>query len=524
MNVAVASDFDKDGHIDAMTSFGYGVTVFKGPDWKSSRQVVRFKEAYEGKRKIRSGCIHGCLLDADGDGDQDFVGSNQMVFWLECPDKPFEQDWTFRLIDDEILGSHCLITGDVDLDGKLDLIANSGRPADTPFPNSIVWLQVPQKPKSGTPWTRHVFADKDAPGGSHYLGFGDANRDGLPDAACGAKGGEKFPGGEWFALWEQGRDAKSFGKKRILSDKQPGASNILPGDLNGDGLVDYLASRGHGKGVLWFKAEANSIKGGRFSPDFKPIEIDPIIDRPHSLALADMDQDGDLDAATCGSLATGEAVWYENDGKGKFTRHLLGTNQGSYDLRTVDMDGDRDLDALIAGHHNANLVWFENPLAVSPKPFPGKQSSWKGFDMNEFKLGNRNCRVVQPKKTAPGRPWIWRARFWGHEPQTDLALLEKGWHLTYSDVGNLFGSPQAVALWDDFYAKMTSEHDLAKKVALEGMSRGGLIIYNWAKKNPDKTLCIYADAPVLHFESWPGGKGKGKGSAGTWKNACKPTA
>ena len=53
--------------------------------------------------------------------------------------------------------------------------------------------------------------------------------------------------------------------------------------------------------------------------------------------------------------------------------------------------------------------------------------------MNEFKLGNRNCRVVQPKKTAPGRPWIWRARFWGHEPQTDLALLEKGWHLTYSD-------------------------------------------------------------------------------------------
>ena len=51
MNVAVASDFDKDGHIDAMTSFGYGVTVFKGPDWKSSRQVVRFKEAYEGKGK-----------------------------------------------------------------------------------------------------------------------------------------------------------------------------------------------------------------------------------------------------------------------------------------------------------------------------------------------------------------------------------------------------------------------------------------------------------------------------------------
>ena len=122
---------------------------------------------------------------------------------------------------------------------------------------------------------------------------------------------------------------EEFLEKRILSDKQPGASNILPGDLNGDGLVDYLASRGHGKGVLWFKAEANSIKGGRFSPDFKPIEIDPIIDRPHSLALADMDQDGDLDAATCGSLATGEAVWYENDGKGKFTATFWARTKGA---------------------------------------------------------------------------------------------------------------------------------------------------------------------------------------------------
>ena len=521
MNVAVAADFDQDGHVDAMTSFSDGVTVFRGPDWKTARQVVRFKEAYEGKRSIRSGCIHGCLLDVDQDGDLDFIGSNQMVFWLECPDKPFEQDWTLRVIDDQILGTHCLTTGDVDQDGKLDLIANSGRSENTPFPNSIVWLQAPANPKSGTPWTRHVFADKDAPGGSHYMGFGDVNRDGLPDIACGAKGGEKFPGGEWFAFWEQGRDGKSPWKKRILSDKQPGASNILPGDLDGDGLVDYLASRGHGKGVLWFKAEANSIKGGKFSPDFTPIEIDSTIERPHSLALADFDRDGDMDAATCGSLVSGEAVWYENDGKGKFTRHLLGKNQSSYDLRAVDMDGDEDLDVLIAGHSSSNLVWYENPRKGTIAPFPGKQSAWKGFAVNEFKLGNRNCKVVRPKKEAPGRPWIWRARFWGHEPQTDLALLNKGWHVAYSDVGNLFGAPQAVALWDKFHEKMTNEHGLAKRVALEGMSRGGLIIYNWAKKNPGKTLCIYADAPVLHFESWPGGKGKGKGSKGTWEKCLQ---
>ena len=70
-NVAVASDFDQDGSQDVMTSFGGGVTVFRGPDWKISRQVTRFQQAYRGKRKIKTGCIHGCLLDVDGDGDID---------------------------------------------------------------------------------------------------------------------------------------------------------------------------------------------------------------------------------------------------------------------------------------------------------------------------------------------------------------------------------------------------------------------------------------------------------------------
>ena len=64
---------------------------------------------------------------------------------------------------------------------------------------------------------------------------------------------------------------------------------------------------------------------------------------------------------------------------------------------------------------------------------------------------------------------------------------------------------------------MTEQHGLAKQPALEGMSRGGLIIYNWAAANPDKVACIYGDAPVCDFKSWAGGKGRGKGGAGAWQ-------
>ena len=33
---------------------------------------------------------------------------------------------------------------------------------------------------------------------------------------------------------------------------------------------------------------------------------------------------------------------------------------------------------------------------------------------------------------------MWRARFWGHEPQTDIDLLEKGFHIVYCDVADLY--------------------------------------------------------------------------------------
>ena len=51
--------------------------------------------------------------------------------------------------------------------------------------------------------------------------------------------------------------------------------------------------------------------------------------------------------------------------------------------------------------------------------------------------------------------------------------------------------------------------------------RDRLYAYNWASQNPDKVVCIYGDAPVCDFKSWPGGKGKGKGSPGDWKSLLK---
>lgn len=149
--------------------------------------------------------------------------------------------------------------------------------------------------------------------------------------------------------------------------------------------------------------------------------------------------------------------------------------------------------------------------------WPGKVSEWKGYSRHDFELHNRPAIVVSPQVIADGRPWIWRARFFGHRPELDLALLEAGYHLVYCDVSNLFGSPKAVEHWDKCYETLTKTYQLSPKPVLEGMSRGGLIVFNWAVKHPDRVSCIYVDAPVCDIKSWPGGRGTGKGSAPTWK-------
>ena len=126
-----------------------------------------------------------------------------------------------------------------------------------------------------------------------------------------------------------------------------------------------------------------------------------------------------------------------------------------------------------------------------------------------------------PRRPPGQRPWIWRTEFFGHEPQADLALLAKGFHAVYIDVQNMYGAPAAMKHMDAFYDQLTRQHGLSKKTVLEGFSRGGLFAFNWAARHPDRVACIYVDAPVCDFKSWPGGKGKGPGSPGDWQNLLK---
>lgn len=154
---------------------------------------------------------------------------------------------------------------------------------------------------------------------------------------------------------------------------------------------------------------------------------------------------------------------------------------------------------------------------ASNPPFEGQKSIWHGFDRYDFVMdcsdltlkpfrapegegagvgsppsGQRRCVVVAPKHAAPGRPWSWRGCYWDHQPQTEIELLNRGFHVAYVSADAVLKPGKEWVTWYEF---LTEKHGLSKKPALIGMSRGGEYAYTWATTHPDKVSCIYADNP-----------------------------
>ncbi len=151
---------------------------------------------------------------------------------------------------------------------------------------------------------------------------------------------------------------------------------------------------------------------------------------------------------------------------------------------------------------------FEKTLAA--QEITAKASSFYGYRQLDFTMEDGwHCIVVRPFVAAVGHPYAWRGEFFGHEPQTDIALLQRGFHVVYVETQNMYGSPAAMKIWEKFHTLLANA-GLDGKITLIGMSRGGLYCYNWAALHPEMVSVLYGDAPVCDFKSWPGGKRNGE--------------
>lgn len=143
---------------------------------------------------------------------------------------------------------------------------------------------------------------------------------------------------------------------------------------------------------------------------------------------------------------------------------------------------------------------------------------WHGFERIAFEVMGKKAWVAFPRQPLEGRPWVWCMEFpEAFDTRTGaVPLCEAGFAYAHVAVGNTYGYDGAQAVFDAFHAEMVSR-GFARKAALIAISRGGLYAYRFAARRPECVACIYGDAPVCDFRSWPGGFGTGRGSAADWE-------
>jgi FG-GAP-like repeat len=297
------------------------------------------------------------LADVDNDGDLDWISgqadrTGADIWWWEyqAPDR-----WVRHLVGK----GHTDVGGaahDVNRDGWVDILSgsrlllNPGKPRELPFAGHDV----------GTIY-------------SHDTEFADINGDGRMDALANSDKAGLF----WYEIPADPRQRWTLHliASSNTHEVHGGVSPRAVGDIDGDGDRDVVTAQ------AWYE----NVGGAGL--EWRPHRNLDLGER-HQYGVAvrtwvgDMDGDGDPDVVQSeADNPDGRVAWFENDGRGNWTRHIIkdkGDRQDFHALAVADFDRDGDLDVFSGGGplsakgHQTSYIW-ENTAGAKGHPLA---TSW----------------------------------------------------------------------------------------------------------------------------------------------------
>ncbi len=138
-------------------------------------------------------------------------------------------------------------------------------------------------------------------------------------------------------------------------------------------------------------------------------------------------------------------------------------------------------------------------------------TDWNGYRMTVCEIDQREVKIVLPN-SAPNGKLVIKTEYFDAFPNSQIALLEKGYHLAYIANKTRWFAPGDEDAKARLVEYMAENFGTQRKAALIGMSCGGLQAIYFAAKYPEYVSVIYLDAPVTNYLSCPAGVGKGTDS------------
>jgi len=354
------ADFDGDGKLDVVA----GRNWYRNGEW-----IPRPVRSIEDNRGyVRSN--GEWAFDVNGDGRPDVISMDFFegeVYWYENPGGETllqGYQWTKHLLADTgWKNNETTYLVDVTGDGKPEWIVDQWN-ARNPM---MTWsFSTEEREIEVFKGRKKVKVKKDMPTlighkvgtvSGHGIGFGDLNNDGRTDILFGLGWYEQPAGDPLGQSWIYHADWS----------KAHAACPMLVRDFDGDGINDVINSVAHGYGLFFWRGLGPDAQGRL---QFEEKTIENKYSQFHCLHLADLDGDG-MDELICGKRVRahngkdpGSAeppimryyVW--DAGKKTFGRgYTIGAVGGGLQIRSADLDGDGDVDIVVAGKDGTQILF-----------------------------------------------------------------------------------------------------------------------------------------------------------------------